>query len=881
MISGYPKAVVATGVGLILASAIGIAVALMQMRSDVIRDGVLEAENAAVLLSEQTAETVQSVELVLDSVISDIGRRSPSRLIRDQLCADRGGILPNVIARLGNISAAGSVTILGADGAMICTTISGGSSEANMSDRDYFQHGAASPDPGLFIGKPVVSKLSGAWVLVFSKRLAKPDGAFLGVVSLSLKIDSLSAMYVGMRSIHGEMISLARRDGTVILRYPDPTVRAGQMFPAGLPWYDMVAKGGGSYWSPGVFDGQPKYVAVRPLERYPLVVNVTSNESDILRPWRLRAITIGVLSVAIQAALALLLKALFRQVSKLRLSEASLRRTSSEAAVVNARFQAMLSNMSKGVAMFDAQGRIVIHNTKYREIWGAAEEDLKPGTPLSDLLEARAGQGVYVAPQRMLGLSDSPAQLPTFNEALNLTDGRSIRIVNDPMPDGGWVSTHEDITESQQANARIAHMAHHDVLTGLLNRSGFMSSLHERLSARSSDPFGILLVDLDRFKEVNDTFGHLVGDEVLCLVAARLAWAIETGDFVARLGGDEFAIYLPPRPEVERAAKALAERVVEAMSAPFKVGANVISIGVCVGIAATGGDSDDLQTILRSADLALYRAKSEGRNRYRLFEPAMEAEFQSRRALVKDLKVAIEADALQLFYQPIVDSESLEIRAMEALARWTHPLKGMISPAVFIPLAEEAGLINDLGAWALRRACRDALGWPGDVKVSVNVSGIQLSHPDFPGAVARILQETGLPAQRLEIEITESTLVSDAQHALSTLEAVKRLGVSVALDDFGTGYSSLSYLKMFPFDVIKIDKSFIDDMQTHRGCATIVAAIQSLARGFDMLVTAEGVETRNQFELLRVAGIPQIQGYLFGKPAPAANWDFSRPMIAA
>ena len=717
---------------------------------------------------------------------------------------------------------------------------------------------------------------------MFSKRLEASDGHFLGVASLSLKIDSLASMYVAIRSIRGELISLARRDGTVILRYPDPTIRAGQVFPAGLPWYDMVAKGGGSYWSPGVFDGEPKYVAVRPLARYPLVVNVTSNEEEILRPWRLRAITIGAFSVAIQAALALLLKALFRQVHRLRESEASLKRRSSEAAIANARFVAALTNMSKGVAMFDGQGRIVIHNLKYQQMWRATDEELKPGTLISELLEARIARGVFRSRSSpFLAARDEPAKLASLTEVLELSDGRSIRVVNDAMPDGGWVSTHEDITESQQANARIAHMAHHDLLTGLLNRSGFMANLDGSLRARSAGAFGVLLIDLDRFKEVNDTFGHMVGDEVLCLVAARLEWAIESGDFAARLGGDEFAIYLQRDEDVEPAATALAERVIEAMGAPFKIGANEISIGVSLGIALAGDDAGDLQTILRSADLALYRAKSEGRNRFRLFEPAMEAEFQSRRALVQDLKAAIAADQLRLAYQPIVDAQTLQIRAMEALARWAHPVKGMISPAVFIPLAEEAGLINELGSWALRRACRDALAWPCDVKVCVNVSGIQISHPAFPGAVAQILRETGLPAERLEIEITESTLVSDAQHALATLEAVKRLGVSVALDDFGTGYSSLSYLKMFPFDVVKIDKSFIDDMQTHRGCATIVAAIQSLASGFDMLVTAEGVETRDQYELLRAAGIRQIQGYLFGKPAPAANWDFSRPLIAA
>ena len=278
---------------------------------------------------------------------------------------------------------------------------------------------------------------------------------------------------------------------------------------------------------------------------------------------------------------------------------------------------------------------------------------------------------------------------------------------------------------------------------------------------------------------------------------------------------------------------------------------------------------------MRHADLALYRAKAEGRNRFKLFEAAMEEQVQSRRQLALDLQEALADDQLQVYYQPIVDSQSLEVRTMEALLRWPHPKRGMVPPPEFIALAEEAGLIHRLGEWVLRRACEDALTWPETISVAVNVSAIQISQSPMPTIAARVLAETGLPARRLKLEITESVLLSDSNRALATLHALRNTGIAIALDDFGTGFSSLSYLKMFPFDELKIDKTFIDDMAVHRGCAAIVSATTSLARAFDIVTTAEGVETREQFELLRAAAVTQMQGYFFGRPAPNASWNFA------
>lgn len=308
---------------------------------------------------------------------------------------------------------------------------------------------------------------------------------------------------------------------------------------------------------------------------------------------------------------------------------------------------------------------------------------------------------------------------------------------------------------------------------------------------------------------------------------------------------------------------------------PYMIDGHEVTIGLSIGITFGYGE-DAADQIMRHADLALYRAKAEGRNRYRMFDPDMEELVQSRRRLAFDLQNAIGANELRLVFQPIVDSRSLEIRSMEALLRWPHPTRGMVPPPEFITLAEEAGMIHRLGEWVLRKACNEALQWPPDIRVAVNVSAIQVVHGALAGMLSRILNETGFPAHRLKLEITESVLLSDGNRALATLHELRDLGVGIALDDFGTGYSSLSYLKMFPFDELKIDKSFIDDMPVHSGCAAIVSATTTLARAFDIVTIAEGVETEEQFNLLRAAAVTQMQGYFFGRPAPAGSFDFSR-----
>lgn len=426
-----------------------------------------------------------------------------------------------------------------------------------------------------------------------------------------------------------------------------------------------------------------------------------------------------------------------------------------------------------------------------------------------------------------------------------------------------------DLRERKQAEERIRHMANHDGLTDLPNRSLFHDRLKQAIarSKRGSSTTAVLCLDLDRFKNVNDLNGHGVGDELLRQVANRLTKSVRGDDTVARLSGDEFAVIQvgvahPDGPSI------LAERLVKAVAEPFDLGGQQTVIGTSIGIALYPGDGNDGEELMRAADTALYRAKAAGRSTYRFFEAEMDMRLQERRKLERDLRHALANHELDVHFQPLVDCDNVKVLGFEALMRWTHAERGPVSPAEFIPLAEECGLIMPLGSWVLRQACREAVTWPDDTLVAVNISPAQFRHADLAKEVLTILDQTGLPAHRLELEITEGVLIEDTERVLETLNLLKRSGVRISLDDFGTGYSSLSYLQRFPFDKIKIDRSFIWEMEKSEDSMAIVRAVIALGRSLRITVTAEGVETPEQLALLQSEQCDQAQGFLLGKPLP-------------
>lgn len=539
----------------------------------------------------------------------------------------------------------------------------------------------------------------------------------------------------------------------------------------------------------------------------------------------------------------------------------------------NRRFDAALANMPHGLCMFDAEKKLLLCNAAYCRLYELPESLTRPGTPLWQILDYRQTAGNAPAQREAYFdvVVEAALKGSAASENVVLMDGRVIKITHNPMDNGGYVATHEDVTEPVRAEEQIKHMAGHDPLTGLPNRTLLRDKLEKELSFRSGGKRSALLcLDLDRFKEANDTLGHAVGDLLLKAVTDRLKNCLAEGDSIARLGGDEFVVFHQDA-RTNETASALAQRLVDAIGEMFDIEGQLVHIGVSIGIAIAPDDGDTADSVLRNADTALYKAKSNGRSTYCFFEPAMDAGIQQRRKLEIDLRQAIARNQFEIYYQPQVNAGTEEIVGFEALLRWHHPERGLVSPAEFIPLAEETGLIVPLGEWVLRRACKDAANWPGDVRVAVNLSPLQFRSPSLTHTVISALADSGLSAFRLELEITESVLLTDSETALATLHHIRGLGVRIAMDDFGTGYSSLSYLRLFPFDKIKIDQSFIRELGESKDCAAIVKAVVDLGSSLGITTTAEGVETTDQLDRVREHGCTEIQGYFFGKPLPLSH----------
>jgi diguanylate cyclase (GGDEF)-like protein len=539
-----------------------------------------------------------------------------------------------------------------------------------------------------------------------------------------------------------------------------------------------------------------------------------------------------------------------------------------------ARLEAAINNMSEGLLMFDAEERVVVCNDFYIEMYGLSRDVVKPGCLLIDLLWHRVetGGNLNLEPEQYrVELLRRLAQGQVASLIVKTAQGREVLVKNSPMPSGGWVATHEDITERRRAEAQIAQLAHYDALTGLCNRSRFQEELQQvETRVKRGECFALFCLDLDRFKEVNDSLGHPIGDLLLKAVASRLADCVRESDIVARLGGDEFAI-LQIGACLPAETTALASRLIESISIPYELMSHQVAVGVSVGIALAPNDAIDPDALLRSADMALYRAKADGRNLYRFFEAEMDARMQARRSLEIDLRKAIVAGEFELLYQPIIDLRTEKISGFEALLRWRSPTRGLLDPADFIPLAEETGLIVPLGNWVLRQAFMDAVGWPGEVNLAVNLSSAQFADKQLIPTVMSALAASGLSASRLELEITESALLRDAETTLTVLQKLREIGVRIVMDGFGTGYFSLSHLRKFRFDKIKIDQSFIRDMSDHEVSLAIVRAVVAMCGSLSIRTVAVGVETNQQFERLKSEGCTEAQGYLFSPPRLAAD----------
>lgn len=548
---------------------------------------------------------------------------------------------------------------------------------------------------------------------------------------------------------------------------------------------------------------------------------------------------------------------------------------------LNEWFEVALNNMARGLSMFDSDQRLIVCNKAYQEIYELPDALTKRGTSLAKLMryycEREFGKSTpRDKADRRAWIERHVAELArgeTFTHTQHLKNGRIILVTNKPLPGGGWVDVQEDITERRKAEQQINWLARHDPLTEVSNRMHFREELDKALkSLRPTFGFAIHWIDLDRFKQVNDTLGHPVGDALLKSIAKRLLGSARDGDVVARLGGDEF-IVLQAGAEEWSEAEQLAERLLVSIREPHFVLGHTVECGASIGIALAPQQGRNADELMRCADVALYDAKMAGRNCYRFFEAGSEHTNSGRNSLAEELKHALDDRQLELYYQPIIDPKGASVVAFEGLMRWHHPKRGTISPAEFIPMAEETGFIVEIGAWALRQACTQAKKWPGGVGVTVNLSPVQFERGNVYHTVSSALEQSGLEPRRLELEITEGVLLRDQASTQEALHKLRSLGVRIALDDFGTAYASLSYLRRFPFDKIKIDRSFVQDLDLAKrnDCVAIITAVSALARQLQMRTVIEGVETSEHAETVLGAGCDELQGFYFSEPVPAKD----------
>lgn len=533
------------------------------------------------------------------------------------------------------------------------------------------------------------------------------------------------------------------------------------------------------------------------------------------------------------------------------------------------RLRAILENLAHGISLYDRHGRLVLCNRQFLDIYRLPPALGKRGTSFRQILEARVAGNTHVGDDADGYVADRLSAVRegrTLGGIHRLNSGQVISMTHQPMADGGWVSTHKDVTELHNMQAELTHLAYHDALTGLPNRTLFYRRIGNSFENLDTTGFAVLCLDLDGFKPINDTLGHAAGDALLRQFAARLGSCLGPMDSAARMGGDEFAVL--HRGGTVDSARDLAQRILDATFAPYDLDGQVLTIAVGIGIAIAGGDGADTDQLLHNADVALYAAKRDGRGSIRCFEPELNRITVDRRRMEVDLKWALEFGEFELHFQPILNLQKRAFSGFEALLRWRHPERGLVPPCEFIPVAEDTGLIVPIGDWVIREALTEAARWPEGLKIAVNVSSVQLVRGSLITTLVQALAASGIAHERVELEITESVFLENSEQSLDALRQLRALGVRIALDDFGTGFSALGYLLAFPFDKIKIDGTFVRALDSTEGAKTIVGAVADIGARLDMETTAEGIETPEQLKGVHAAGYTEAQGYLISRPMP-------------
>jgi diguanylate cyclase (GGDEF)-like protein/PAS domain S-box-containing protein len=852
------------GILLIAAIAIGTSFTIVSFRQRALLNSERELQNTVLLLTRHFDRELDYVDSVQRDMIQRMkltGIATPEAFKRQISGEDAHVTLQTLVS---GASGTARINIFDASGQLINSSFSWPVLPINIADRDYFKQFRDDPKSPEVVISLVHSRFAKGWTVVIARKVVAPDGTFLGVVSRGMSPASFETFFQTLALGDGAAISLLHRDGTMMARYPHIEQMIGQNFSAAPVQKLLRQTDHGSLRVQSPVDGEDRLASARVLTQFPLSVIATVKTSTALADWREQ--TRLLVGAAGLSALVIALT-LFLIVRKLSAQHQNAER---RLALEKERLDTAINNMSQGLLLYDEDARIVLFNQRYLDMYGLSRDVVKPGLHFRDLLAYRKQIGSFKGDVEAFcsrTLRNVAAKAATHS-IIETPDGREIEIGNQPLKSGGWVATQEDITERRRAERQIAHLAHYDALTDLPNRVLFREKLEQELErTKRGEQLAMLYIDIDEFKSVNDSLGHPVGDELLKAVAGRLRRCVRDTDFVARLGGDEFAVVQTGIGQASDAME-LVKRIYDAIREPYQCLGHHVTTDASIGIALAPHDGTDLDQLLKSADLAMYGAKADGRRTYRFFEAEMDAKVKARRTLELDMRQAIVDGGFEIHYQPVVNLRNNEVVGCEALLRWRHPERGMISPADFIPIAEETGLICEIGDWVLATACAEAMNWPPNVRLAVNVSPVQFRSHAFSLKVANILAATGLSASRLELEITEAVLIRDDDAALNLLQHLRNIGVRIALDDFGTGYSSLSYLRRFPFDKIKIDRCFVDGITDGDGASAIVQAVINIANAQNMTTTAEGIETDPQREMLRDLGCTEMQGFLFSRPLP-------------
>ncbi|WP_234826902.1 bifunctional diguanylate cyclase/phosphodiesterase [Rhodopseudomonas palustris] len=829
--------------GVLLGAAIALVTGWMaaDSRDRILRNTERELRNTALLLARQFDRTFEALNIDQSETASSVEHTFP---LAQTLTGHT--LLALKAAELGEFD------LFDIDGALINSSRSWPAPRVQIGSAPNFRRWSSDVERDEnqteFVRDPVL----GNWTLTLVKRLRGPTKQTSGILARTIPNALFENLASSLMLGQDATIAIFTTDGTLVTRWPRFSSSIGENY-LNSDLKPLFGQTSASQRIVSPFDGSERIAAARTLSKQPIVVVVSRSLNGALATWW-RELS-AIVSVALATALAVA-GVLFQLGRNIIRHQTDLRQ----------RYSIAVDNMAQGLTLFDASGRLLLHNRRYLEIYGLPADAVKPGLTGPEIvaLLKQAGHDPHLMQEYRRFAVKNVHRRSSFEA--EFADGRTILITREPIQGGGWVMTHEEITERKRANSRIHYLAHYDDLTGLPNRSSFRAYLGAALDAiEPGDRLALLYIDIDEFKIVNDTLGHPIGDLLLKSIADRLRHCVGPNDYVARLGGDEFAVVTTDA----GAVRELVATLQRALRDTFDCAGHVISPDASIGIALAPDHAGEVDELIAKADLALYAAKSEGRHTYRFFLPDMDIKAKARHELATELRRAVAEQDFQLHFQPLVDLNSGAIAGCEALLRWQHPLRGFVSPAEFVPLAEDIGLIEELGEWVLEQACGVAVGWPAAMTVAVNVSPIQFRRATFPLKVAATLARTGLPAHRLELEITEALLLQDTESTLAILNQLRDLGVKIALDDFGTGYSSLSYLHRFPIDKIKIDKSFVDTLSNETGSATIVRAIVQIAAAGNKTTLAEGVETAAQRDLLRQLGCQQMQGYLFSPALPA------------